>query len=325
MKYVEIPSVEAIITHGALKREGMIADVLFPKVKVSASPVGYLDWDKAKELTGTDDTLTCTGDVKQIDTEGMEVKYLDIKPKGNSVSISECNINICGQENLEEVIEQAKMVTLMDNLLINKEKRAIALATDESKYTDNTTKVPGEAGAVNEGGVYHITPTNFNDKTFDLLKWLQPIQENNYMTGKRNIAVMTRNVFNTLLRNQSFIGSGCAVPATTTESVIASLLGVEKIVIADAGFNNAVTPGTVNMQGFWPEKYILFASVKTLTFSQAATPTFGATPYKNGFQTIFWIDPKKGEGKGAVYGKTTHDETEQVVTYKAATLVEITA
>ena len=323
MKYVDIPSVEAVVTHGALNREGLISDALFPKLKVANCTVGYLDWDKAKELTGTDDTLTCTGDVKQIDTEGMEVKYLDIKPKGNSVPISECCIGVCGIDNLEAIVEQAKMVTLMDNLLINKERRAIALATDESKYTNNVALVPGESGAVNEGGVYHISVANFNDKTFDLLKYFQPIQENNYMTGIRNVAVMTRNKFNTLLRNQSFIGSGCAVPATTNESVIASLLKVDKIIIADAGFNNSVTPGVVTMQGMWPDKYILFASVRALSFSKEAKPTFGATPFKNGFQTIFWIDPKKGEGQGAVYGKTTHDETEQVVTYKAATLVEI--
>ena len=153
---------------------------------------------------------------------------------------------------------------------------------------------------------------------------MQPIQTNNWMTGVRNIAVMTRNQLNAFIKNQSFIGHGCSVAPTTTEGSVAALLGVQQIVIADAGFNNSVTTGTVNMAGLWPEDKILLAQVSTLSFSQQAKPTFGATAYKNGFQTNFWIDPKKGEGQGAVYGKTTHDETEQVVTYKAATLINLT-
>lgn len=323
MKYIDVPSVTAIIQYGALNREGLIADVLFPPVE-SECKFSIIDWNLVTGLTGTDDVLSCHGDVKEINTEGFELLHFATKDRGNAVPLTECCIAACGKIDIKEKIENSKMVNVMDNLLINREKRAVTLATDESKYTDNTTKKPGDTGAVNEGGLYKLALADLKDQTKDMLKYFQPIQAKNFLTGVRNIAVMTQSVADLFISHKSFIGHGCAVAPETSLAQVASLLKVEKIVIADAGFNNAVAPGTVNVQGIWPENYILFAASHKLSYTAENKPTFGLSPYTENMSTNYWVDPKKGKGKGVVFGKITHDITEQVATYKAATLVKLT-
>ena len=212
----------------------------------------------------------------------------------------------------------------MDNLLINREKRVVALATDESKYTDNLTKKPGDTGAVNEGGLYKLALADLKDQTKDMLGYFQPIQNKNYLTGVRNIAVMTQSVLDLFIKHNTFIGHGLAVAPTTNAAQVAALLKVQEIVIADAGYNNSVSPSLINLQGIWPENYILFVAAHPLSYSTENKPTFGISPYTANFETNYWVDPKKGKGKGTVFGKVTHDLTEQVVTYKAATLVKLT-
>lgn len=323
MKYIDIPSVTAIITQGALNREGLIADKLFPPVQTECK-FSIIDWNKAGDMSESDDTLSCHGDVKEIDTEGLELLTFQTKDRGNAVPLTECCISACGKVDLKEKIENAKMVTVMDKLLINREKRAVELATNEALYVNNTTKKPGEAGAVNEGGMYNLALADLKDQTKDMLGYFQPIQEKNYATGVRNIAVMTKSVLNLFIKHVTFIGHGCSVAPTTNAAQVAALLGVEEIVIADSGFNNSVVPGTVNTQGIWPENYILFAAVSKLSYSEEAKPTYGASPFTSNFETNYWVDPKKGKGKGVVFGKITHDLTEKVVFQKAATLVKLT-
>lgn len=323
MKYIDIPSVSAIITQAALKREGLVADVLFPPVE-SECKFGIINWDKMEGLVETDDTLSCNGDVKEIDTTGMTVQYFGTKDRGNAVPITECCISACGKVDLKAKIENTKMVSTMDNLLINREKRAIAIATNEASYTDNTTKKPGEAGAVNEGGLFKLALADLKDQTKDMLGYFQPIQNKNYLTGVRNIVVMTQSTLDLFIKHVTFIGHGCSVAPSTNAAQVASLLKVDKIVIADAGYNNSVVPGTVNIQGLWPDNYILFAAVRPLSFTEENKPVFGASPYTTNFETNYWVDPKKGKGKGTVFGKITHDLTEQLVTIKAATLVKLT-
>lgn len=320
--FVTIPKVTAIINQGALNRTGLVADAIFPPVK-TACKFSIVDWNKAKGLKEIDDLLNCKTDVHEVDSTAYELLNYSTQGRGLSTVLTECCVGLCDDGSIADIIENSKMVELFDKLLVNHERRAVALATTTSYFTDNSTKVPGESGAVNEGGYYHIAASTALATNYNLLGYLQPIQSNNYLTGVRNVAVMTRSMLNKIQQNSSFIGASLGI-AQASEASIAASLGVSKIVIADAGFNNAVAEGAVSLQGIFPENTILFVANNPLQYSEQGKPTFGLSAYTQNFMTTFFLDPRKGLGQGQVSGKLAHDLTPIVVTYKAATLVKFT-
>lgn len=321
--FVSVPKVTAIVNQGVLNRQGLIADKLFPLLRTACN-FSLIDWNKAKDLKVVNDILSCKTTINEVDASAFDLQHHKTQDRGLSITLTECCVGLCDDGTISDKIEAAKMTGLMDRLLIAHERRAIALACLESAYTDNTTKVPGETGAVNEGGLYKLAATKLVDADFDLLGWFQPIQQKNFMTGMRNVAIMTSNVLNKLLKHPSFVGFGYAPNPQTTTTQVASLLKVQEIIIADAGFNNTVVEGAVNMQGLWDDQYILFAMVYPLAYSEDSKVTFGVSAYTTNFQTTYFLDPKKGKGKGVVTGKLDHDITPTVVTYKAATLIKLT-
>lgn len=323
---INFPTLTAIINQGALNKEGLVADVLFPPLEVGACDGSMIDWDHSYELLKSDDTLSCYADVKEIDQGKLEKKLYQTKQHGNAVAVTECCLNACGIPELKGKVEESKVVSLFNRLLINRELRAVALATDETKYTANGTSgapVKPSDATVNEGGLYYLNKTSLVDANFDLLDWFQPIQDNNYLTGKRNVAIMAQSTLNALVKNKAFIGYGCQTNPTTSAPAVAALLGLDQIIVADAGFNNAINKGTVSMANLWPKDYIMFLSKHDITYALDQQPTFGFSPYTINWATKYWTDIKKGAGDGVVFAKIGHDLNETVLTYKAATLVKL--
>lgn len=315
----------AIVLEASLKRSGLVADCIFPQVQTDCR-FDYIDWTSSLNVKEIEDAITCKSDVKEIDPEVF--KYVSAKLDDHALSqaMTECCVSECGSETLANKRAQGKTLQLTNRLLIGHEKRAIALATDESKYTANGTSGapvnPGAPTAVNEGGLFYLPATNLADPNFQLLQYLQPIQTNNFLSGVRNVAVMNRDTLNKLLSHPSFIGIGCALPATTTIDKVAAALGVQKICVADAGFNNGVG-ANVQIQAFWPSNYILFTSSYEMQTSDEAQVSFGFTGYNRNFKTYHWLDEKKGPTEGVEMQKQSHDLTPIVLSYKAATLVKI--
>jgi len=134
---------------------------------------------------------------------------------------------------------------------------------------------------------------------------------------------MSQNTLNNFLSHPNFLGAGCIVDTVTTKDKVASLLGVEEICVADAGYNNGVGQ-TVSLQGFWPDNYILFTASYEMLTSDEQQVAFGISAYDKGFRVNNYIKEEKGPDSGVVMQKIAHDFTELVLSYKAATLIKLT-
>lgn len=312
----------AIVQQAQLKRSGLIADCIFPPVQTPCR-FEYIDWSNMANIQVVEDAIGCKTDVKEIDPEAFTLVTEKVQDHALSQSMGDCCVTACGDDAAYAARkEQGKTLQLMNRLLIGREKRAIAAATDESEYTDNLALVPGASTAVNEGGMYNIDLSDMRDPNFALLKWFMPIQTNNYLTGRRTKAVMSQNRLNDLLVHPNFIGAGCLLDAKTTADKVAALLGVDEICVADAGYNNGVGQ-TVSLTGLWPDEYILFTASYDLVTPDEQQVAFGITAFNKGFRINNWIKPEKGPDEGVMMQKMSHDFTEIVLSYKAATLVKV--
>ena len=316
-----IPSLIAVTQEMGLNRSGLVADAIFPKVRTGCQ-FAYIDWtDELKDLTSINDHVTCKSDVNETDLGALKLAYGGTQDHALSQVLDECCQVICGVPNLNEQIAAQKTRSLANKLLIGREQRAIAIATATGSYTDNTTKTPNDSTAVVDGGLFNLSKTNFEDSSFDLLAYFQGI--NDYAKyGRRNLMVTDRATLNGILRHPQFIGTGCQIDPITTPDKVAALLGVDKIVVADAQYNDGF--GTqVSMKKFWPAGTILFTSSLEFITSNDPQFAFGLSAYTQDLSTYTWLDEKKGKGEGAMMQKIGHDLTETVLSFKAATLVKI--
>lgn len=312
----------AIVLQASLKRSGLVADCIFPQVKTPCM-FEYIDWSNQLNVQVVNDAVGCKTDVHEVDPEAWTLTAAKVQDHALQQAMGDCCVTVCGDDAAYAAKKEAgKTIGLMNRLLISREKRAIALATNEAAYTSNLALKPGDVGAVNEGGLYNLALTSYQNPTFSLLKYLQPIQTNNYLSGRRTVAVMSQNRLNDLLSHPNFLGAGCMVGAMTTADAVASLLGVNKICIADAGYNNGVG-GAVSLQGLWPDNYIWFGSSYALTTPDEAQVTFGISAYDKGFRVNSYMKEEKGPDGGVEMQKMAHDLTEVVLSYKAATLVKL--
>lgn len=322
MAYQQYPALSAITQEIALNREGLVADCIFPKVQTGCQ-FGVIDWtDELKDLKSINDHVTCKTDANEIDSGDMKLTFHGTRDHALMQGLEECCVEVCGVTNLDQKIAAQKTRVLTQKLLIGREERAIALATDVSKYTTNTGLTPSSPDAVVDGGYFTITPTNFNDPDFALLRWLQGINEN-AMFGQRNVMVTDLATLNALLTHPNFIGAGCIVDPMTTSDRVASLLGLSKICIADAVYNDGIGD-TVSIKKLWPKNTILFTSSYEFITAQDPQLAFGLTAYSQDLNQYTFNDPKKGKGEGMLMQKIGHDLTEIVLSYKAATLVKVT-
>lgn len=313
----------AIVLQSSLSRSGLVADALFPKVRTPCA-FQFIDWQNKVNLQLVDDAIGCKTDVKEIDQNAFVLRTESTQDRALQISMGECCLESCGSDiDLAEAAEKGKTMQLTNTLLVQRERRAVLLATDESKYTANGSSVepvvPGAPTAENEGGLYFLSKANLANANFALLNWFLPIQTNNYLTGRRTVAVMSQNTLNKLLVHPNFLGAGCMVGAITTKDAVAALLGVREIVIADAAYQN----GESNWVPLWNDDYILFtASYKFLTADEPK-PAFGMSAHSREWGTFYYLNPEKGPAEGVAMQKQSHDETEVVLTYKAATLVKL--
>lgn len=322
MAYQTSPKMTAITQEIALNRTGLVADCIFPKVQTGCN-FAYIDWTgELKDLKSIDDHVTCKSDANEIDTGNLELKHGGTADRALMQSLEECCVSVCGVESLDEKIAAQKTRILTNKLLIGREERAIALATDASKYTDNSAKLPSDDTAVVDGGLFKITKTNFDNANFALLRWFQGINENAKF-GQRNVMVTDQATLNGLLAHPQFIGSGCSVDPMTTADKVAALLGLSKICIADGKYNDGLGE-QVAIKKLWPKNTILFTSSYELITSTDPQLAFGITAYSQDLETNTFKDPRKGKGEGMLMQKIGHDLTEVVLSYKAATLVQIT-
>lgn len=322
MAYQTSPKLIAVTEEIALNRSGLVADCIFPKVQTGCN-FAYIDWTgELKDLKSINDHVTCKTDANEIDSGSLQLKHGGTQDHALMQSLEECCVTVCGVDSLDEKIAAQKTRVLTNKLLIGREERAITLATDVTKYVDNTSKAPGDDGAVVDGGLFKLAKTSFDNASFGLLRYFQAINEN-ALYGARNVMITDLATLNGMLTHPQFIGSGCSIDPMTSMDKVASLLGLSKICIADGKYNDGLGE-QVSIKKLWPKNTILFTSSYEFITSTDPQLAFGITAYSQDFQTYTFKDPKKGKGDGMLMQKIGHDLTETVLSYKAATLVKLT-
>lgn len=321
MNYESRPELSAVVQQISLNREGLVADAIFPKV-LTGCKFSYIDWTKElQNLKPVSDAVNCKTDAHEVDSSGFALVDASTFSRALTQVLDECCVVVCGKPNINQEIEVGKTRQLANKLLLGREMRAIDLATDESAYVDNEALTPNSENAVIDGGLFNLSETDFSDPEFKLLNYLTGI--NDYAVyGMRNIMVTDRATLNQILTHPDFLGAGCIVDPKTTADKVASLLGLDRIIIADAKYNDGVGD-QVSIQKLWPKGTIFFASSHEFVTSNDQNFSFGISAYSQELETNTWVDPKKGKGAGARMQKIGHDYTEVVLSYNAATLVKI--
>lgn len=315
------PALSAIVQQASLNRKGLVADCLFPLVKTGCK-FSYIDW--SQELLGlkiTDDSVGCKTDVKEVDAKPYILVDDSVVPHALSQVLTECCVTVCG-EDLSNKIEQGKTRQLLNKLLIGREKRAIDLAVLSSAYTAQTTELPAVTATGADGKSYTLSNANFINPNFNLRQYFAGVQNNRKRSGAVNVMITDRATLDGILSHPSFIGSGCVVDPITTPEKAAALLGVEKICIADASYNDGLG-STLTMTKLWPAGVVIFATSYEFVTSQDEVMAFGITAYDKGLQQYTWIDQSKGPDQGVLMQKISHDFTEIVLSYFAATKITV--
>lgn len=324
MSFESRPELTAIAQQVSLDRSGLVADAIFP---LPSNPTGckfsYIDWTaELKNLKSIDDHVSCKTDAKEIDSEGFELVDASTKDRALTQVLDECCVTVCGRPEIKTDIEIGKTRQLANKLLLGREQRAIELATDASKYTDNDALTPNDEGAVIDGGLFKAAKTDFFGANFGLLNYLNGINDfANF--GRRNIMVTDRATLNQILTHPDFLGAGCIVDPKTTADKVASLLELDRIIVADARYNDGIGD-QVSIKRVWPKNTIFMASSYEFVTSNDQQFAFGLSGYSQLLEQNTWIDEKKGKGAGARMQKIGHDITEVVLSYKAATLIQLT-
>ena len=322
MAFESRPELSAIVQQITLNREGLVADAIFPKVETGCK-FSYIDWtEELKGLKSISDHVSCKTDAHEVDGEGYKLVDASTRDHALMQVLDECCVTVCGKPNINAQIEQGKTRQLSNKLLISREERAIKLATDDVHYINNNSKKPGDATAVIDGGRFTMTRTAFFDAANDIRAYFDAI--NDYaMYGKRNVMIADRATINQILTHPSMLGKGCIVDPKTTLDAVASLIGLDRIIVADAPYNDGIG-NQVSIKKLWPTGKILFTSSYDFVTSNDQQFAFGITAMSQDLTQTSWIDPKKGKGEGARMQKIGHDLTETVLSYKAATLVNLT-
>lgn len=317
------PKLSTIVQSANLNRSGLVADCIFPQVAVGAKHFSYIDFMNAENMARiVDDSVTCKSNVKEVGGEDLKLVDASLKDHALAQSLGECNITVCGDEGrVIAQLEAAKTRNLLNKLLTSREARAIALATDTTKFGAAVTTAPTASTQI-DGGYYTISATNFNDPNYGLRRYFQGFQE--YARyGQFNTMVTDLATLNTMLSHPQFIGYGLVPTPMASQQTLASLLGVQKICIADATYNDGVGD-TPAMKRFWPTGTILFTKSYGMSSTTEETFAFGISAYNRGFQQFTWLDENKGPEEGVLMQKQSHDLTEVVLSYNAALLVKVT-
>ncbi len=315
-----------IVFEQGLKREGLVAECAFPGILVPSCDYKWADWTDTADFNGrmdnmkaVEDLIGCYSAPKRINPSSF--KYVNGTTQEHALEMvlkDCCGPNFCGPVTID--VDGAKTMELTDLLLLQHELRAIAKITDESAYTDAEAALPADETA--EGTMFNLSMDNLLDPAFDLFGYFQDIQSDNDLTGARNVLITKLSLFNKILRHPSFKPGGCAIPVMAAQEELASLLGLQKICIADTVINTALPNQPYSLTNNFGEYFWMAKTVK-LQRTDAPVRGFGFGAYTKDVTSRIKFDEDLGAEGGDVQ-IVYHDITPTVVDYKAATLIKVT-
>lgn len=308
-----------VVQEAGLKRKGLVASCIFPEVEVPSCQFEWIDWEQEyDDLKPVDDTVGCTSAVHRIDPSGFEYKQGKTKEHALDMPLKECCVSACTPDGrLPFNIDAKKAQQLVDKLLINREIAAIGKATNESAYTVGSAPLT----EASDGKIFTLARTDIFDPDYDLLGLFQAIQDQAAF-GARNTLTLDQATFNAMLRHPSFKPGGCAIPPLAAQTELASLIGIDKICIADARYNSAAPGAAASLTKFWGNYILLTRSLEVVTPDEP-TRTFGFSAFTKPLTNRVYFDDKVGSDGSNIH-VVSHDFTEVVADIKAGTLLKLT-
>lgn len=314
-----------IVFEQSLKREGLVAECAFPGILVPSCDYKYADWTTTADFNGKldnmkemNDLIGCYSAPKRINPSSF--KYINGTTQEHALEMvlkDCCGPNFCGPVTID--VDGAKTLELTDLILLQHEIRAIKMILDESKYTDAAAALPSAVSS--EGTMFNLSMANLLNPAFDLFGYFQEIQSDNKLTGARNVMITKLSLFNKLLRHPSVKPGGCAIPVMAAQEELASLLGLQKICIADTVVNSALPNQPFSLTDNFGNYFWMAKAVK-LQRTDAPIRGFGFGAYTKDLSSRIKFDDNMGAEGGEVQ-VVYHDITPTVVDFEAATLIKV--
>lgn len=322
-----------IALEAGLNRKGLVASCIFPEIEVPSCKFDYIDWTDVANGQGvldkmrpTDDSVGCYSQVKMIDPSVFEYRTKQTQEHSLKMILKDCCESACTPSGRLPFDKDAKKTQEQtDILLINREIRAINLATDKSAYTPvalNPSNGVTTETTKSEGALYTLTQAQLRDPNFDLLGFFQGIQIGNWETGMRNKMVLDLATLTAMQRHPTFKMGGCAVPPLAMANEIAALLKLKEICVADAAYNSALPGAPIDMEKMWGPFIFLSRSLDMIDTDDTKRG-FGFSAFTKEMKSRIYFDEDLGTEGGNVQ-KIYHDFTEVVTDRKSSTLIELT-
>ena len=308
-----------IVQEAGLKRSGLVASCIFPEIEVPSCNFEYIDWKQEyADLKPVNDLVGCYSQPHRVD--GTPFEYIQGKTKEHALDVvlKECCLSACTPDGrLPFNIDAKKSQQTVDKLLLNREIAAVALATNESSYTAGSNPLTESS----DGKMFTLARATIFGASYDLLGLFQTIQQKAQF-GMRNTLTLDLATWYAMLRHPSFKDGGCAIPVMAQQDALASLLGVQKICIADAAYNTAAPGSPVNLGKFWGNYILMTASFGMVTPDEP-TRGFGFSAYTKAMTNRIYWDDKVGADGGNVE-VISHDLTAVVADINMGTLIKLT-
>lgn len=314
-----------IVFNAGLKKEGLVAEAAFPGILVPSCEFKYADWTTTSDYNGrldnlkeVNDLIGCYSAPKRVNPSSF--KYINGMTQEHALEMvlkDCCGPNFCGPVTIDT--DGAKTTELSDLILLQHEIRAVDIITNEASYVNAGVDLPSDT--TSEGTMFNLSLANLLDPAFDLFGYFQDIQSENLLTGTRNVLITKLSLFNKLLRHPSVKPGGCAIPVMAAQEEVASLLGLQKIVIADTVVNSALPNQPFSLTNNFGDYFWMAKTVK-LQRTDAPVRGFGFGAYTKDLSSRIKFDDNMGAEGGEVQ-VVYHDITPTVVDIKAATLIKV--
>jgi hypothetical protein len=255
--YPTDPKLTALVQEWGNASTGFVHQCLFPEVNALGCKFKWIDWKNTLNQKIVDTRVGACSNVHEIKPSSFEWKYGETEDEALDMPVCyECN-TFCGE--LPFDLEAMKAKELYDRIILGREKQAIDLAFDQTAYAAATNQDPGNVANIEAGGMKFdlnaLHAGGVNNTTASIMKYFQDVQIKRRF--KANVAVMNLAVYYALKRHPNFLGKNNCCDPLVGDQELAALLGVQRICIGDAYYDQAAAGLPVSESKFLGSSILL--------------------------------------------------------------------
>jgi len=293
------PQLTGIIQEIGPCEGGFIAEKILPTIRINQCQFGWVDFKCTNQYDTYEDKVGCYSAPNEIDGPVWEYKYSKVKPHYLSNLICELDLachNAGGCNNPQFDIEAMHATMLFNALRRNREVRVLKSAFDPDQYVEGQI----DGGKTDFAGIL--------DAEDGLQKLTELISCACY---GYNCLVLSKKAADKLMYKAAFNNKYCCAGGTGLRQgldVIASLIGVEEIVISDVKVNTASKGLPKKLEQILGNDALLIRNAP-LPSTDCPIRTFGFTAQFRDTYAARMVDPCKG-GRGAIRLTTGYEIAE---------------